>query len=190
MTTYRSAARKLRKFSEALRVGDATPGRLNAVIRSMRLAHGANMARHGRTLMRGALQIAVLDDVLGANPLAQVSRIESDRKPKGAPALTVAQLRDLLDKLRASEVCRQADLVDRSRCSWPQDCGGRSCLRCGGKISMRTRGRSPFRGRSPGYRVWVCGVWTAARPTRRSERLRYLSSRSRRWCSGAPGLLG
>ena len=112
MTTYRSAARKLRKFSEALRVGDATPGRLNAVIRSMRLAHGANMGRHGRTLMRGALQIAVLDDVLGANPLAQVSRIESDRKPKGAPALTAAQLRDLLDKLRASEVCRQADLVD------------------------------------------------------------------------------
>jgi integrase len=112
MTTYRSAAWKLRKFSEALRVGDATPGRLNAVIRSMRLAHGANMGRHGRTLMRGALQIAVLDDVLGANPLAQVSRIESDRKPKGAPALTAAQLRDLLHKLRASEVCRQADLVD------------------------------------------------------------------------------
>ena len=27
LTTYRSAARKLRKFSEALRVGDATPGR-------------------------------------------------------------------------------------------------------------------------------------------------------------------
>jgi hypothetical protein len=52
MTTYRSAARKLAKFSEALRVGDATPGRINAVIRSMRAAHGANMARHGRTLLR------------------------------------------------------------------------------------------------------------------------------------------
>ncbi len=112
LTTYRSAARKLRKFSEALRVGDATPGWLNAVIRSMRQAHGANMARHGRTLLRGALQIAVLDDVLGANPVAQVSRIESDRKPKGAPALDVMQLRELLGNLRASEVCRAADLVD------------------------------------------------------------------------------
>jgi integrase len=112
MTTYRSAARKLRKFSEALRVGDATPGRLNAVIRSMRQAHGANMARHGRTLLRGALQIAVLDDVLGANPVAQVSRIESDHKPKGAPALDPAQLRELLGKLRASEPCQTADLVD------------------------------------------------------------------------------
>lgn len=112
MTTYRSAARKLAKFSEALRVGEATPGRLNAVIRSMRQAHGANMARHGRTLLRGALQIAVLDDVLGANPVAQVSRIESDRKPKGARALDAAELRDMLGKLQASVVCHAADLVD------------------------------------------------------------------------------
>jgi len=112
MTTYRSAARKLAKFGEALRVGEATPGRLNAVIRSMRQAHGANMARHGRTLLRGALQLAVLDDVLGANPVAQVSRIESDRKPKGARALDAAELRDMLAKLQASEVCHAADLVD------------------------------------------------------------------------------
>jgi integrase len=112
MTTYRSVARKLAKFSEALRVGVATPGRLNAVIRSMRASHGANMARHGRTLLRGALQIAVLDDVLGANPVAQVSRIESGRRPKGAPALSADQLRGLLDKLRASPSCREADLID------------------------------------------------------------------------------
>lgn len=112
MTTYRSAARKLEKFSSALRVGEATPGRLNAVIRSMKTAHGANMARHGRTLLRGALQIAVLDDVIAANPVAQVSRIESDRKPQGAPALDAGQLRDLLGKLRASEACHAADIVD------------------------------------------------------------------------------
>ena len=112
MTTYRSAARKLEKFSKSLRVGEATPGRLNAVIRSMKTAHGANMARHGRTLLRGALQIAVLDDVIAANPVAQVSRITSDRKPQGAPALDAGQLRDLLGKLRASEACHAADIVD------------------------------------------------------------------------------
>lgn len=49
MTTYRSADRKLTKFIGALRVGEATPARLDAAIRSMRTAHGANMARHGRT---------------------------------------------------------------------------------------------------------------------------------------------
>nr|WP_234821693.1 site-specific integrase [Mycobacteroides abscessus] len=112
LTTYRSAARKLRKFSEALRVGEATPGRMNAVLRSMREAHGANMARHGRTLLRGALQIAVLDDILGANPVAQVGRIESERRPKGARALESTELRDLIGKLRVSEACQAADLVD------------------------------------------------------------------------------
>lgn len=112
MTTYRSAARKLAKFSAALRLGEATPGRMNAVIRSMRQAHGANMARHGRTLLRGALQIAVLDDVLGANPVTQVSKIQSDRRPRGARALEAIELRDLLGKLRASEACRAKDLID------------------------------------------------------------------------------
>lgn len=112
MTTYRSAARKLAPFSSSLRIGEATPGRLNAVLRSMKAAHGANMARHGRTLLRGALQIAVLDDVIGENPVLQVSRIESDRRPKGAPALAAVDLRELLAKLRASEACQRADLVD------------------------------------------------------------------------------
>jgi integrase len=82
------------------------------VIRSVKSAHGSNMGRHARTLLRGGLQIAVLDDVLAANPVAQVSRIESDRKPKGAPALDAVQLRDLLARMRESEACRSADLID------------------------------------------------------------------------------
>jgi integrase len=112
MTTYRSAARRLAKFTAALRVGDATPGRINAVLRSLRADHGANMARHGRTLLRGALQIAVLDDVLGINPVTQTDRIESDRRPQGAPALDATALRDLLGKLAVSQTCQDADLVD------------------------------------------------------------------------------
>ena len=112
LTTYRSAARKLAKYSDSLRVGEATPGRMNAVIRSMRQAHGAGMARHSRTLLRAALQIAVLDDVLGANPVTQVDRIQSAAPPKGAPSLDAMQLRDLIGKLRASEACQDADLVD------------------------------------------------------------------------------
>lgn len=112
MTTYRSAQRRLAKFSEQIRIGDATPGRMNAVIQSLRKAHGPNMARHGKTLLRGALQIAVLDDVLGVNPITHVNRIESVEKPKGAPALDGQELRELLEKLRASEACQAADLID------------------------------------------------------------------------------
>jgi hypothetical protein len=127
MTTYRSAERKLLKFSSALRVREATPGRLNAVIRSVRAAHGANMGRHARTLLRGGLQLAVLDDVLSANPVAQVSRIESDRKPQGAPALDAVQLRDLLDRMRESEECCRADLVDPIIMLMPLDFGDPNC---------------------------------------------------------------
>lgn len=112
MTTYRSSQRLLLKFSESLRVGDSTPGRINAVIRSIRTEHGANMARHCRTLLRGALQIAVLDDVLAVNPALQVSVIESDAPPKGAPDLQGFELRALVEKLKASEVCKQKDLID------------------------------------------------------------------------------
>lgn len=112
MTTYRSAQRQMLRYTEAMRVGEATPGRLNAVIKSIRAANGVNMARHTRTILRGALQIAVLDDVLGANPVIQVSRIESEHKPKGAPSLEALELRELLEKLQASEACQQMDLVD------------------------------------------------------------------------------
>jgi integrase len=70
------------------------------------------MARHGRTLLRGALQIAVLDDVLGSNPVRELARIESDHQPKGAVALTAEELLGLLSKLRASEACQRNDLVD------------------------------------------------------------------------------
>jgi len=112
MTTYRSVARKLTKFTSSLRVGDATPGRLSAVIRSLHTTHGANTARHSRVLLRGALQIAVADDVIGRNPVAEVGRIESDRPPKGAPALDATALRDLLGKLAVSSPCEEADLID------------------------------------------------------------------------------
>ncbi|MEZ0052118.1 integrase [Mycobacterium sp. MAA66] len=112
MTTYRSAQRKLMKYSDSLRVSEAKPGRLNEVIDSVRKTHGANMARHCRTLLRGAMQLAVLDEVLPANPVAQVDRIESAVRPKGARALDDAELRALLSTLRASDECVRMDLVD------------------------------------------------------------------------------
>jgi integrase len=78
----------------------------------MRNAHGATMTRRARTLLRGALQLAVLNTVLGTNPVRDVSAIKSKTKPKGAEALTGDQLRDLLGKLRESAYCRDHDLVD------------------------------------------------------------------------------
>ncbi len=112
MTTYRSADRKLTKFIGGLRVGEATPARLDAAIRSMRTAHGVNMARHGRTLLRGALQLAVMANVLGSNPVRDVSPIVPKSPPKGATALTGAELRELMSQIADNDYCVDNDLVD------------------------------------------------------------------------------
>jgi integrase len=110
--TYNYAAGKLGKFIRGVHVGEATPPRIDEVLRSMRNAHGPTMARQARTLLRGGLQLAVMASVLGSNPVRYVSAIASKAKPKGAPALTADQLRDLLANLTASTYCSQHDLID------------------------------------------------------------------------------
>lgn len=110
--TYNYTATKLAKFISGVRVGEATPARIDAALRSMRTAHGAVMARQSRTLLRGALQLAVMSNVLGSNPVRDVQMITSKSRPKGAEALTADELRELLAKLRASKYCQQRDLVD------------------------------------------------------------------------------
>jgi integrase len=100
--TYRYCAKLLAKVIAGVRVGEATPARIDAAIRSMRRAHGDVMAVH----------LAVMASVIGSNPVRDVSPIRSKARPKGAPALTADELRALLAKLRASEACQRHDLID------------------------------------------------------------------------------
>ena len=65
-----------------------------------------------KTILNGGLQLAVMANVLGTNPVRDVQQIKSKRPPKGPPALTADQLRNLLARLRASEYCRERDVVD------------------------------------------------------------------------------
>ena len=78
----------------------------------MRSAHGATMARQTKTILRGALQLAVMANVLDTNPVRDVHPIRSKAQPKGATALTGDQLRELLANVRASTYCQDHDLVD------------------------------------------------------------------------------
>ena len=113
LDTYRFTAGKLAKFIGGVRVGEASTARLDAALRSMRTSHGLMMAKHAKTILRGGLQLAVLANVLGANPVRDVQPLRSGDRPKGgAVALTADQLPDLLTKLRASAFCRDHDLVD------------------------------------------------------------------------------
>jgi integrase len=110
--TYRYAAKLLTKIIAGIRVGEATPARVDAAIRSMRRAHGDVLAVQSKTLLKGALHLAVMASVIGANPVRDVSPIRSKPGAKGATALTADELRGLLAKLRASEPCQHHDLVD------------------------------------------------------------------------------
>ena len=112
VSSYSFAAGKLAKFVGGVRVGEASPARIDAALRSTRNAHGPTMARQARAILRGALQLAVMAGVLGVNPVRDVSPIKSKGQPTGAMALTAHQLRDLLAKLHGSEYCREHDLVD------------------------------------------------------------------------------
>jgi integrase len=112
LDTYRVVARKLKTKLGGVRVWEATPARLDAALRSMSNNHGPVMARQAKTLLRGGMQFAVMANAIDTNPVRDVHQIKSKRHPKGAPALTADQLRDLLAALRASEYCRKHDLVD------------------------------------------------------------------------------
>jgi integrase len=112
LSTYRFAVGKLQKFIGGVRVGEASPARVDAALRSMRSAHGPTMARQAKTVLRGALQLAVMANVLGSNPVRDVQPLRSKTQPKGAVGLTAEQLRDLLQKLQASKFCQDHDLVD------------------------------------------------------------------------------
>jgi hypothetical protein len=89
MSTYRFSANKLIKFIGGLRVGEASPARIDAALRSMRSAHGSTMARQSKSILRGTLQLAVMASVLGAIPYATFSlsgpidnpRAQSHRRP-------------------------------------------------------------------------------------------------------------
>ena len=112
LSTYRFAAGKLTKFLAGVRIGEASTARLDAALRSMRAAHGATMAKQAKTILRGALQLALMANVLGANPVRDVQRLRANHQPKGAVALTAGELRELLGKLGASRFCRDHDLID------------------------------------------------------------------------------
>lgn len=112
LDTYRYVITKLEQRAGEVTVREATPGRIDAVIRGMHTDHGTTMARQSKTILKGALALAVLAGALDTNPVHNVSRIESKAPPKGAPAVTADELARLLAALEASDACRKADIAD------------------------------------------------------------------------------
>lgn len=112
LDTYRYTASKLYNLIGSVRAGEAKPDRVDAALRGMSKAHGVGMARQSRTILKGALGIAVLARVLDSNPVHDVTAVRAKKPPQGARQVTVDELRSLLAALRESQRCAQLDLAD------------------------------------------------------------------------------
>ena len=110
--TYTYCAKLLAKIISGVRVGEATPARIDAAIRSMRKAHGDVLAIQAKTILKGGLHLAVMANVLATNPVRDASPIRSKQGTKGAPPLTAGQLIELLAKLQESDYCAKYDMTD------------------------------------------------------------------------------
>lgn len=111
--TYAATVTAVRKRLADIRVNEATPGLLDEILRGIRRDHGDTRERHTKVALNAVLTDAVLAGVIGSNPVRELKR-RRQRKgdSKGAPALAVDQVRELLKAVEESEVCRSKDLRD------------------------------------------------------------------------------
>ncbi|SHX64296.1 site-specific integrase [Mycobacteroides abscessus] len=100
--------------ASGITVGDCNPGRLNRHIEQVRKGHGDTDAKQLRSLLGFALDYAVNDGVLDANPARATKTAPTKKKSRdsGAQPLDPKLLPSVLKALLASEKCRQKDLTD------------------------------------------------------------------------------
>ncbi|MFC9876512.1 site-specific integrase [Nocardia salmonicida] len=121
--TYRDAVKVLGSRLGGVRVREASAGRIDKALLAISGANGYATAKQVRTVLRGALQLAVVEDVIPRNPVDSSSRLERAAPVKGAPSIDANQLAQLLGDLRTSETpwkgkrtvsqyCLGADLAD------------------------------------------------------------------------------
>ena len=113
--TYEATLDAVKSRMAGIRVAEADPGLLNDILKGIRRDHGATRERHTKVALNAVLTDAVMVGAITTNPvneLPQRRRRKAERKPKGAPALDVEQVRALLAAVDSSEVCESKDLRD------------------------------------------------------------------------------
>jgi len=113
--TYEATIGAVRSRMADIRVGEATAGLLDEILRGIRRDHGATRERHTKVALNSVLTDAVLAGALAANPVRELGtrrRGKAEKRPKGAPALDVDQVRALVAAVGGSEICAQKDLAD------------------------------------------------------------------------------
>ncbi|BCI84165.1 phage integrase [Mycolicibacterium sp. TY66] len=121
--TYEATLTAVKPRMTGIRVGDlgpdsggeGGPALMNDILAGIRRDHGATRERHTKVALNAVLTDAVLANAIPANPILQLPRrrrTKAEKKPQGAPALDVGQVRALLSGLNESEVCQRKDLRD------------------------------------------------------------------------------
>lgn len=86
----------------ALRLGEATTGRLSAELRALARDHGTGNAKQAQTVLRNMFKHAVNHDALPHSPMLEVQPITAQKRTPDA--LTVEQVREVLGTLPAGDV--------------------------------------------------------------------------------------
>jgi integrase len=112
--TYAATLAAVKPRMAGIRVAEASPGLLDEILRGIRRDHGATRERHTKVALNSVLTDAVMAGAVTTNPVRElgVRRKKKGVKVRGAPALTVDQLRDLLREISQSPVCAAKDLTD------------------------------------------------------------------------------
>lgn len=113
--TYEATLSTVKPRFVGIRISEANPGLLNEILQGIRRDHGATRERHTKVALNAVLTEAVMLGALGANPVREIAprrKNKAAKKPKGAPALDVSQVRLLLDAISQSDVCASKDLRD------------------------------------------------------------------------------
>ncbi|MGO1057059.1 tyrosine-type recombinase/integrase [Crossiella sp. CA198] len=103
---------------QALSMFEVTTPVCDTLCRKVRDASSASSAKTVRAILSGVCQLAVRHGALDANPVREISRLESKKarnRPTASRALTGAEVLDLLGKLDVDEQAIADDLPDLVR---------------------------------------------------------------------------
>lgn len=93
-----------------LGVAEATPDRLQRFLDSVRIERGPGVAKTARAVLSGMMGLATRSDAVRSNPVRELAAVGG--KAKGATAIPLDELPQLLADVRADAQLRARDLVD------------------------------------------------------------------------------
>ena len=108
---YETSAQRIIEGLGALRVREATVGRIDRFLEAISANHGPVSAKRAKTVLTGVLSLAARHDAIKTNPVRDTARIKYGEK-KRAVALDLPQVHDLRAKLAADQKARDWDLLD------------------------------------------------------------------------------